>query len=136
MRRKSAEQLRSLIEEALNSRTIAVVDASGSPSSQAYEGLRAAVTDAAQTRRVHLAQLTELDRALRASSTLDGPKLLLEDMMSDVGLERIEDSTRVDLFEEINSEGNEYAVAEAAYIDSGTGRVVRKGRFRLVATTD
>ena len=136
MRRKSAEQLRSLIEEALNSRTIAVVDASGSPSSQAYEGLRAAVTDAAQTRRVHLAQLTELDRALRASSTLDGPKLLLEDMMSDVGLERIEDSTRVDLFEEINSEGNEYAVSEAAYIDSGTGRVVRKGRFRLVATTD
>lgn len=134
MRQKSLEQLRTVIDQALDERSIAAIDTDGSPSAQAYEGLRATIAEAAQTRRVHLAQLTELDRALRASTSIDGPKLLLEDMMETAGLERVEDPLRAELFDRVSDEAGMTVVVEPAYIDAGSGRVVRRGRLRPAPT--
>lgn len=135
MRKKTLEQVRAEIDEALEERSIAVVDSDGAPSAQAYEALRVAVTEAAQARRVHLAQLTELDRALRASTSLDGPRLLLKDMMATAGLERVDDPGRTDVFEPMDAAEGEVEVAEPAYVDGASGRVIRQGRLRSASAS-
>lgn len=136
MRKKSVAQVEALIARLLDERSIATVDVDGSPSAQAYEGLRESVNEGAQSRRVHLAQLTQLDRALRASTTLDGPRMLLADMMEECGLQRVDDASQVDLFqvEDDDGEGTTLEVLEPAYVDANTGRVVRHGRARALAS--
>ncbi len=135
MRDKSLNQLRELLRE-LEDDLVARLDLEplpsdpqpAQPSQRAYEGLASSVQEANQHRRAHLAHLVQLDRALDAATTLEVPRGVLADLMTQVGLERVADISQSHLFAD-DGGGESPRLAEAAYVDASTGRVVRQGRI-------
>lgn len=104
-----------------------------SVAAEAYEGLRRQVVTAAGDRMAHLAQLVQLDAALIAGADADSVGRLVGSWVEQASLERVvnpEHPKRDLLFETVEDLGGRHEVLEAAYVDTATGRVVRRGSIR------
>jgi len=103
----------------------------GTPLSvDAYEGLRKQVVASATARLQHVAQLAEIDVALRRGASPDDLRNLVDQWLRMSGVERVEDPTLRDVWEPQTASVVEVAVEIPAYVDSITGRVVRQGRLK------
>ncbi len=103
---------------------------------QLVSTLRQAVLESFQSRKLHLAQLAELDCRLRETGGPESLLLLVDELLTVAGLRRMETYTdHPQHFTIVNTpaEGQFISMVQPAYIDSTTGRVVRSGRLRHVA---
>lgn len=101
-------------------------------SQQIAATIKQGVLDALRSRRMHLAQLAEIDR-LVASGKLDDLPLLLREWFTRTGLTPSRDAVgHPEYFTVVNGpeEGIYLQVVEPAYIDEATGQVIRAGRLR------
>ncbi|MEV5409604.1 hypothetical protein AB0K60_12305 [Thermopolyspora sp. NPDC052614] len=94
--------------------------------------IKQGVLDALRSRRMHLAQLAEIDRLI-ASGELNDLPLLLREWFTRAGLTQSRDAVgHPEYFTVVNGpeEGIYLQVIEPAYIDEATGQVIRAGRLR------
>lgn len=108
---------------------IVVRDPGTSLSSDAYEGLRKQVVASARARTQHVAQLAEIDVALRRGATVTDLQGLVDGWLRQAGIERIEDPSVRDVWESTPS-GRDVEVEIPAYVDTEVGRLVHQGRLR------
>lgn len=97
------------------------------------EGLRQAVLEAFQGRRLHLAHLAELDSHLREAMDLEGIQLLVDEWFAVTGLTRITSPVEgPECFATVNSptDGPYLALVRPAYVDAATRKIVRSGQLR------
>ena len=105
----------------------------------AYSGLRKQVIAATSERTAHLAQLSQVDVALRDGVVAEQLAPLVDEWLRQSDLERSEDVSRSELFQIVGGEGPVLVVIQPAYVDRVTGRIVRQGsarREQASATTD
>lgn len=131
-----AEELRSLVQrlerqiERVESTLVAKDPAAGA-AADAYDGLRKQVAGAATARLAHLAQLAQLDAALRHGAEPETLRRMAETWLEQAALQRVADpfhSQANVLFQLVEDRGGPFVVLEPAYRDGVTGRVVRQGR--------
>jgi hypothetical protein len=105
----------------------------------AYEGLRRQILAATSERLSHLSQLAQIDAALAHGADSAALRALVAGWFSDCGLTKVTDTRRQDvdlLFDVLGSGTDENLVAvEPAYVDTLSGRVIRRGRARRVTET-
>jgi hypothetical protein len=121
------------IEEQLELiKTILTLRDPGSPkAAEAYDGLRKAITAATSDRLAHLVHLAQIDAALRRREDPKALALLLRDLMSQAGVDVVDDPTDRELYDvEGSADAAVLQVLEPAYVDTATGRLVRHGRAR------
>jgi hypothetical protein len=108
-------------------------DPGAAKAAEAYEGLRRQIVAATAERIAHLAQLAQLDAAVRAGESTESLALLLTDLLAQAGLLRWDNPTLEGAFAiPPGHEGEELRVIEPAYIETHSGRVVRQGRAARV----
>jgi hypothetical protein len=114
--------------------TIVMVREPGSvAAADAYEGLRKQVVTAVTERLAHLAQLVQLDAALASGASTDAVARLVAGWVEQASLAKITDPERPDsdlLFEMVADLGGPLEVLEPAYVDTATGRAIRRGQVR------
>lgn len=106
-------------------------DPGAARAAEAYDGLRRQVVAAAAERVAHLAHLVQVDAAVRAGEPPESLALLTADLLAQVGVERRDDPGVPDAYDLDGPAGSgpdELRVVEPAYVESHTGRVVRRGR--------
>lgn len=108
---------------------ILVRDPGTSLSSDAYEGLRKQVIASARARTQHVAQLAEIDVALRRGATITDLQALVDGWLRQAGVERVEDPRVRDVWESVPS-SRDVEVEIPAYVDTEVGRLVHQGRLR------
>ena len=108
---------------------ILVRDPGTSLSSDAYEGLRKQVIASARARTQHVAQLAEIDVALRRGATNTDLQALVDGWLRQAGVERVEDPRVRDVWESVPS-SRDVEVEIPAYVDTEVGRLVHQGRLR------
>lgn len=101
-------------------------------SAEAYDGLRKTVQAAMKSRTAFLVALADIDRTLGEAQSLEGPRVLLDDLLRQEGLTRTGDSSDPTAFRIIAGEGDLVEPLTPAYIDDASGRVVVRGTARLV----
>lgn len=103
---------------------------------EAYDGLRKQVVAAMTERMAHLQQLVQLDAALTAGAGPDVVGKLVRGFADQASLSRVTDVEHPDrnmLFELVEDLGGRPEVLEPAYVDTITGRVIRRGSMRHAA---
>lgn len=103
---------------------------------EAYDGLRKQVVAAMTERMAHLQQLVQLDAALTAGTSADVVVKLVRGFADQASLSRVSDAEHPDrnmLFELVEDLGGRAEVLEPAYVDTITGRVIRRGTMRRAA---
>jgi len=110
-----------------------IADKAEVPSPQQISNMiKQGVLEAMRIRRMHLAQLAEIDRLVQ-DRRLDELPLLLRGWFVRAGLTQSCDvSGHPEYFTAVNGpeEGDHLEVIEPAYIDEATGQVIRAGRIR------
>ena len=96
----------------------------------AYSGLRKQVVAAASERMAHLAQLSQVDVAVRDGVVAEQLVPLVDEWLRQSDLERSEDVGRSELFQIVAGEGPVVVVIQPSYVDRVTGRIVRQGLAR------
>jgi len=109
-----------------------VRDPGTSLSAEAYEGLRKQVAVAARERQSHLVQLAILDETLRSTDDLGAARHVLSEFMQQAGLMTLDDPTRTEHYQVVSGKGTLLEVIQPAYVEEGTGRLIRQGRARAV----
>jgi 1,6-anhydro-N-acetylmuramate kinase len=117
-----------LVLEQFEARGSAAPSSDPTPTREAYEALRAQVAEATHLRATYLAQLAVLDRALHEAKNMQVVRLVARDVLRNAGLERVDDPDRRECFAE-HGGGRPVQVAQAAYVDAVTGRLVQQGRL-------
>lgn len=110
-------------------------DPGAARAAEAYDGLRRQVAAASAERVAHLAHLAQIDAAVRSGESPESLALLTADFLAQVGIERRAEPSRDDAFETDGPPGpggGRLRVVEPAYVESATGRVVRRGRAAWV----
>lgn len=107
-----------------------VRDPGTSLSADAYDGLRKQVAVAARDRQAHLVQLVHLDDALRSTSDVDAVGSVLSELMQQAGIVAVDDPNRPELYDVVAGKGSALEVLSPAYMEEGTGRLIRRGRAR------
>lgn len=105
---------------------------------EAYDGLRKQVVAAMTERMAHLQQLVQLDAALTAGAGTDVVGKLVRGFADQASLSRVTDAEHPErnmLFELVEDLGGRPEVLEPAYVDTITGRVIRRGSMRHAAPT-
>ncbi|SNT42633.1 hypothetical protein SAMN05216276_10429 [Streptosporangium subroseum] len=103
---------------------------------QLINTLRQAVLESFQSRKLHLAQLAELDCYLKESNGSESMKMLANEWLTVAGLQRVDSPVDHPEYFTITNEptdGYFIDIVQSAYLDSLTGRVVRNGRLRYVS---
>ena len=104
-------------------------DPGAARAADAYEGLRRQIVGSSAERTAHLVHLAQFDAALRAGEPPGALALLATDLLAQAGLERCDDPARPGAFDiSPGAEGEDLRVVEPAYVETHTGRVVRRGR--------
>lgn len=102
----------------------------------AYEGLRKQIVAVAQEHWAHLAQLVEIDVSINHTDSIEVTRGLVDDWLIRAGVRRISQPTDsrqlTELFEDLGGHGSTVEIRSPAYVDSATGRLIRKGRFARV----
>lgn len=106
-----------------------VRDDGNARSAEAYDGLRRTVQAAMKTRTSLLVILAEVDRVLSEADSLDGPRRLVAQLLSQEGLTKTTDATDLSAYRVIGGEGDFLEVLQPAYVDD-SGRVVAQGTAR------
>jgi hypothetical protein len=101
-----------------------------STSVDAYNGLRKQVVAAAGERIAHLAQLSQVDVAVRDGVVAEQLAPLVDEWLRQSDLERSQDVSRPDLFQVVSGDGPVLVVIQPSYVDRITGRIVRQGLAR------
>lgn len=129
---RQTDQLLASMERQLDRIYTALVvrDPGTSMSAEAYEGLRKSVVVSTSARRQHVAQLAEIDVALRRGARTEELLVLVNQWLVQAGVERIEDPDHTEVWERSLPTSNAVEVAVPAYIDLQTGGIVRQGRLR------
>lgn len=107
----------------------------------AYDGLRKQVIAAMGERRSHLGQLATMAVAVERASSVDDLRPQVREWLAQAGVVEVRDlplgARAQDLFEEADGgslEGVDHLdVDEPAYVDAGSGIVLRLGRARAAA---
>jgi hypothetical protein len=110
-----------------------VREPSSGAAAEAYEGLRKQVVTAVTERLAHLSQLVQLDAALFAGSSTESVAKLVRGWLEQASLAQVSDPNHPDrdmLFEMLEDLGGDVQVLEPAYVDTATGRVIRRGSAR------
>jgi hypothetical protein len=110
-----------------------VREPSSGAAAEAYEGLRKQVVTAVTERLAHLSQLVQLDAALSAGSSTESVAKLVRGWLEQASLAQVGDPNHPDrhmLFEMLEDLGGDVQVLEPAYVDTVTGRVIRRGSAR------
>ena len=110
-----------------------VREPSSGAAAEAYDGLRRQVVAAMTERMAHLQQLVQLDAALTAGTDTAMLGRLVRGFADQASLSRVTDPEHPDrdlLFELVEDLGGRPEVLEPAYIDTITGRVIRRGSIR------
>lgn len=111
--------------------TALVVRDPGTPVSvDAYEGLRKQVVASSTARRQHLAQLAEIDVALRRGASTENLSELVTQWLRQAGVERVEDPARREVWETRLPSDVAAEVDIPAYVDLQTSTIVRQGRLK------
>jgi hypothetical protein len=103
---------------------------------EAYDGLRKQVVAAMTERMAHLQQLVQLDAALTAGADADVAGKMVRSFADQASLGRVTDADHPDrdmLFQLVEDLGGRPEVLEPAYVDTITGRVIRRGAMRRAA---
>ncbi len=116
-------------------KTVLIVKEPGAAvSASAFEGLRKQIIASANERLTHLNQIVQMRVALDRAESLDDLKPLVASWEAQNGIVEVSepgpDQPVSDLFDAIDGgplDGG-YQVVEPAYVDSGSGRVLRTGR--------
>lgn len=104
-------------------------DPGAARAAEAYEGLRRQLVGASAERTTHLVHLAQFDAALCAGEPAGALAMLAADLLAQAGLERCHDPAREGAFDiSPGDERAELRVVEPAYVETHTGRVVRRGR--------
>lgn len=109
-----------------------VRDPGTSLSAEAYDGLRKQVAVAARERQAHLVQLAILDETLRSTDDLDAARSVLSELMQQAGLKTVEDASHPEMYQIVAGRGTSLEILSPAYVEEGTGRLIRQGRARKV----
>lgn len=96
----------------------------------AYSGLRKQVIAATSERMAHLAQLSQVDVAVRDGVVAEQLVPLVDEWLRQSDVERSEDVGRSELFQIVAGEGPVLVLIQPAYVDRVTGRIVRQGLAR------
>lgn len=107
-----------------------VRDPGTSLSADAYDGLRKQVAVAARDRQAHLVQLVHLDDTLRSTSDVKAIGSVLSELMQQAGIVAVDDPKRPELYDVVAGKGPTLEVLSPAYVEEGTGRLIRRGRAR------
>lgn len=129
-----AEQLDQLDRRSEKMETILMVrEPATGAAAEAYDGLRKQVVAAMTERMAHLQQLVQLDAALVAGADVDVTGKLVRGFIEQASLSRITDAEHPErdmLYELVEDLGGRPEVLEPAYVDTITGRVIRRGSMR------
>lgn len=114
-----------------------IKDPSAGASADAYEGLRRTVVLARENRMARLVDLARIDSAASSRELTSDLRVLLDELLSTVGVRRVESMDDLDLFDvfgdpEDGSNG-ELRLVAPAYVHAETGAVVRLGRCEHIA---
>jgi hypothetical protein len=93
----------------------------------AYDGLRKQVVAAASERAAHLHQLAEFDSALDRGASLDDLRTLVGEWLGQAGIQVVTDPFLEDAYELVGEGSGDLRVVRPAYVDTATGRLVRRG---------
>lgn len=131
-RARETEQLLTTMERQLDRIYTALVvrDPGTSLAADAYEGLRKQVVASSTVRRQHVAQLAEIDVALRRGVSTEDLAMLVTQWLNQAGVERVEDPARKEVWETALPAGAAAEVDIPAYVDLQTSTIVRQGRLK------
>ncbi|HEY3239155.1 MAG TPA: hypothetical protein VGL92_06305 [Acidimicrobiia bacterium] len=108
-------------------------DPGAARAAEAYDGLRRQILGASAERTAHLVHLAQFDAALGAGEPVGALALLAADLLAQAGLDRCDDPAQAGAFDvSPGNESGELRVVEPAYVETHTGRVVRRGRVAPV----
>ena len=107
-----------------------VRDPGNAISADAYNGLRKQLVAAVTARTTHLAQLSQLDLAVRDGASSAELGRLVDEWLRQADLERSVDTHHAEFFSVVAGEGPDLVVITPAYVDRTTGRIVRQGTAR------
>ena len=146
MRRRDLDARMTAVEETLdkvdrNMERIEIVTMVREPNTgiaaDAYDGLRKQVIASAGERVAHLHQLAQFDSAVRAGASMEQLGALVREWMGQASLLVVEDADLADAFDFVGPEdATGVRVSRPAYVDSVTGRIVRKGVAERVEEVD
>lgn len=104
----------------------------------AYEGLRKQVVAVAQERWSHVTQLAQMDSALHHTDDVASLRRVSSEWLEQAGVTKVRDPSAIDrpedAFELVQTgrHGTRFEVLRPAYVDSATGRVLKRGQAQLV----
>ncbi len=116
--------------------SLVVRDPGTAMAADAYEGLRKQVVAGAQARFAHLAQLAELDHALRRGAQLDDLRRMSSQWLSQSGVSVVDSYRDEAMFEGEVAATESPEVELPAYVDEATGRLIKPGRVRSVVKSE
>ena len=128
MRRRDFYELLSRLDRLEVS--LMIRDPGSALAADAYDGLRKQVIAAAQARMSHLVQLAEMREAIRKQAPLETLSDLVKEWSRQAGLEVATGSDDPSQFEIVSGKGDSLEILTPAYVDTVTGRVVRRGEAR------
>lgn len=131
-RARKTEQLLTTMERQLDRvyTALLVRDPGTSLAADAYEGLRKQVVASSTARRQHVAQLAEIDVALRRGASTEDLAMLVTQWLNQAGVERVEDPALKEVWETALPAGAAAEVDIPAYVDLQTSTIVRQGRLK------
>lgn len=131
-RAREIDQLLAKMDRQLDLIYVALIirDPGTSLSADAYEGLRKQVVASSSVRRQHVAQLAEIDVALRRGASAEDLAMLVTQWLNQAGVQRIEDPSGSEVWETTLPAGVVPEVDVPAYVDLQTGGTVRQGRLK------
>ena len=122
-------------------KTVLIVKEPGTVhAANAFEGLRKQVVAASGERRTHLSQLAAMAVAVERATSIDDLRPQVREWMTQAGVVTVREvppgARAQDVFDDVDGgtlEGvTRLEVVEPAYVDSGTGTLLRLGRARAV----
>ena len=127
-----------IIEMLLHRLDAAVVvrDPGNAHSADAYDGLRKQIIQSGKNHRIHVAHLLSLADSMERGADIQLVRDRVNDFLSELGVERVSDTSLTDLFEVTEGEGSGLECIEPAIIeklDNGTATPIRLGKARRVA---
>lgn len=109
---------------------------SSSVAADAYDGLRKQIVTALSERQAHVTQLVQLASAIEAGADLPTMRSMTQGWLDSANVITTADCQTADadvLFQLVEDLGGQVEVLTPAYVDGGTGRVIRQGRTRRLA---
>jgi hypothetical protein len=127
-----------IIEMLLHRLDAAVVvrDPGNAHSADAYDGLRKQIIQSGKNHRIHVAHLLSLADSMERGADIQLVRDRVNDFLSELGVERVSDTSFIELFQVTEGEGTALECIEPAIIeklDNGTATPIRLGKARRVA---